>query len=155
VWSSPPFRPEPTVDLADNEIEFVLRCDGNHYNVFVGFLSGYYLLLALVGLMLAFLTRNINAVFNESVWIGYSCFCLIVVAVITPIQFLIDSDPTPVFALRSAGILVSIFFTVLFMFCPKFYRMARGNVADLDTMRSVTSGSSLAAGTQLNSYGRQ
>jgi 7 transmembrane sweet-taste receptor of 3 GCPR len=95
VWTAPQFRPSPTLDLASNGIEFVIKCDGDNYKVFVGVISAYYLVLAVVGLVLAFLTRNIHTIFNESVWIGYSCFCLIVVAVITPIQFLIDSDPTP------------------------------------------------------------
>jgi len=152
VWTAEPFRPSPTKSFASNGIEYVIKCDGDSYDVFVGVVSAYYLVLAVIGLMLAFLTRNIHTLFNESVWIGYSCFCLIVVAVITPIQFLIDSDPTPVFVLRAVGILISIFFTVLFMFVPKLYRVAKGGVVDLDTMRSGSQGTSMVGGTSLGGY---
>jgi 7 transmembrane sweet-taste receptor of 3 GCPR len=89
--------------------KFHLQCDSDHNEVFIWLLLSYKILMLAVGLVLAFLTRNVNSAFRESKWISFAIynFCFIG-AVIIPIVILLDSDQDAKLILQSIAILVAV-----------------------------------------------
>jgi len=104
-------------------------------------------IILIATLIIAFITRKVLTLFNESKWIAYCVYNLTIIAcIIIPMQWNFD-DPTTVYCLRAFGIIGCVFVGVSFLFLPKFHMVFSISDSDLQRLeqdRNLRSGSSNA-----------
>lgn len=153
IWSAAD-PPEPT-PIYNADISFKVVCRSDVNDLWIALITGYQLIVLFVGLILAYLTRNLTTLFNESTYIGYSIVVMLGAAILAPVQFTNGSGPDSILVLQCVQVL--LYGLVIYFICwPKFFRIVRGENPDisnimLHTGRSGTSGSHATAGTSNDS----
>lgn len=90
-------------------------------------------LLILGAVTIAFLTRNVDSAFNESLYIAYVVYIYLVVSIVLlPLYYTAgdsSSSQSRKFVLRTVGILIPMFFTLGALFAPKIHLVLKGRKA--------------------------
>lgn len=91
-------------------------------------------ILVLCAIVVAFLTRNVDSAFNESLYIAYVVYIYFVVAaVLLPLYYTAGDSPSSQsrqFVIRNLGILIPMFFTLFALFGPKIYLVHKSKKAE-------------------------
>lgn len=82
-------------------------------------------ILVLGAVIIAFLTRNVDSAFNESLYIAYVVYIYLVVSIVLlPLYYTAGdshSSQSRKFVLRTVGVLIPMFFTLGALFMPKIH----------------------------------
>lgn len=91
-------------------------------------------ILVICAVFVAFLTRNVDSAFNESLYIAYIVYSYFVVAVVLmPLYYTAGDSPSSQsrqFVIRNIGILIPMFFTLFALFGPKIYFVHKAKKAE-------------------------
>lgn len=100
---------------------YEVACDSSTASTFITFLFSYKGAILLAGVYLAWATRNVATLFNESKLISLSLWTIALLCVIAvPLQYLIKDQPDIVYTIRAFAIEIVILSVVLILFAPKF-----------------------------------
>jgi len=124
VWSAAfPLKGEVTDNHADSD-QLLLQCTGDNAIVFVGVLLGYNGLVVLAGSFLAYKTRHAASYFNESKFIGFAIYNVILLAaVVVPLAFIITGEPTATYLIITVGVTFLFASTLALVMGPKVYHL--------------------------------
>lgn len=91
-------------------------------------------ILVICAVVVAFLTRNVDSAFNESLYIAYVVYIyLVVAAVLLPLYYTAGDSPSSQsrqFVIRNIGILIPMLFTLFALFGPKIYLVHKAKKAE-------------------------
>jgi hypothetical protein len=127
IWSSSAYRPRWQVVVARVDSDSFPReerasCAGPSNVLFWSALEVYAVFLLVLGLGLAYRTRNIPSKYSQGKWLALCLVNLLqVLLVLAPLQFMIGSTASPgaVYLLRACTIALSVALLLAFLFLPK------------------------------------
>ncbi|ETW10213.1 hypothetical protein H310_00571 [Aphanomyces invadans] len=109
-------------------------------------------LVLIAGSYVAFLIRNADADFQESMWILASSVVVVVGAMIlTPVAYFMDLDASSIFAIVSGVVLFCTVLVVVLMLGPKFWRLRNTRYAISTVKGASTDAGSTVKGERASS----
>jgi hypothetical protein len=142
-------RPIVKQSKSDSLLQYV-QCAAPSSSVQLGLLIAlfaYNIILVIAGVIIAYLTRNVDSAFNESKYIGFTMYVYLLSAIIMiPIYYTAGDSSSSLsrqFILRIIGVLLSMYFSLFALFVPKMAaveqdRKARRNQKRRDTDSTAT-----------------
>eukprot|EP01102_Stenamoeba_stenopodia_P008551 TRINITY_DN2466_c0_g1_i3.p1 TRINITY_DN2466_c0_g1~~TRINITY_DN2466_c0_g1_i3.p1 ORF type:complete len:637 (-),score=152.97 TRINITY_DN2466_c0_g1_i3:57-1967(-) len=114
---------EATVVQDDNSlIEYWILCRSEHDVTYIIILAFYKCIIIAIGGVMAFLSRNLPNVLNESYFIFLSIYNVgFFTAIILPVSAILYNDPEASLMVRELGVLLGCFATVALTILPKMY----------------------------------
>jgi len=127
MWSTPTYRPHwvsrvLVVDADGFPREERAMCEGIGGLPFWITLEAYAVLLLLLGLCLAYRTRNIPSRYSQGKWLALCIVNLLqVLVVLVPLQFMVGTTASSgaVYLLRACTVALSVALLLIFLFLPK------------------------------------
>lgn len=135
--------PEPVViqSKSDSLLQFVeCRCPSSSIQVgLLISLIAYNALLVVAGVVIAYLTRNVDSAFNESQYIAITMYIYLLAGIILiPLYYTAGDSRSSIdreFVLRCLGITLSMYFTLVALFVPKIIAVEAERKARRDAKR--------------------
>eukprot|EP01125_Pyxidicula_operculata_P017116 TRINITY_DN5960_c0_g1_i1.p1 TRINITY_DN5960_c0_g1~~TRINITY_DN5960_c0_g1_i1.p1 ORF type:complete len:684 (+),score=108.85 TRINITY_DN5960_c0_g1_i1:1085-3136(+) len=110
----------------------LLVCRSESDTSFAGFLIGYCIILLFAGFLVSFQTRRIPVQYNETIWMAYVTYALLIISIIgVPISFAIyDYESSDIVV--CTGLLIVPFTIYLSIYIPKWKVLFVGEDVDED-----------------------
>ena len=144
VWSAAD-GPVPT-KVPNADVSYQIQCKSDVNDLWYALISVYQLVVLFTGLVLAYVTRNLTTLFNESTFIGYSTVIMLGSAILAPVQFTNGNSPDSILALQCVQVL--LYGLVIYLICwPKFIRILKGETPDISNIMLHTGKSSASRGS--------
>lgn len=118
-------RPVVLQSKSDSLLQYV-QCRAPSSSIQLGLLIAlfaYNVILVVAGVIIAYLTRNVDSAFNESKYIGFTMYVYLLSAIIlTPLYYTAGDSQSSIsrqFILRIIGVVLSMYFSLFALFVPK------------------------------------
>jgi len=123
IWMSTDARPIPTNNSVEgSNYQYTVECTSNANDTFFTAVAIYKGFILLFGSILAYATRKVPSLFNESKYIAQCQYVLILfMALGIPLIRLVNGQPDLVFAITTIVLSFSSVFISTLFFAPKFW----------------------------------
>ena len=128
IWTGvDPWVAGPNYNILNDEAKYVITCESDHFDVWIGIVIGWFGFQMLICCVLAFLTRKLAQSFSDARLIGLVIYTVSgAAAVIVPLVFLLDFVPDAVYLIRHLGTMVVTSLCLAIFFFPKLWVIISG-----------------------------
>ena len=124
-------RPIVKQSKSNSLLQFIV-CQSPSSSIQLGLLIAlfaYNFILVVMGVIVAYKTRNVDSAFNESRYIGFTMYIYLLTAIILiPLYYTAGDSSSSLsrqFILRTIGFVLSMYFTLFALFVPKIIAVER------------------------------